>query len=211
MTSLWYNVRVRRLDMTEQEAVQDMVTGVVNDPTAPLTRTGLNIDKRVLERATPAKMYEDGGMKLLATTEICNRSFEVEFPTNKKTVMRYYNEFIETCYQCKLPPTFSLFAMYCGTTVNGYNKYMKQNAGSELGDALAQCKESIRSFIELSAMDGSMDKLIYFHQQKGYFDVVEKVELKHEVEYVDEEMSAAQIDAVISNLPPIDVTPIESD
>lgn len=204
-------MRVRRSDMTEQEAAQDMMQAVLCDPTAPLKRTGLNIDKAVLDKATPAKMYEDGGMKLLATNEICNRSFTVDFPTNKKTVVKYYNDFIETCYRCQLPPTFSLFAMYCGTTVNGYNRYMKQNAGSELGDALAQCKESIRSFIELSAMDGSMDKLIYFHQQKGYFDVVEKVELKHEVEYVDEEMSAAQIDAVISNLPPIDVTPIESD
>lgn len=197
--------------MTEQEAVRDMVDSVIANPDAPLTRTGLNIDKKVLALATPAKMYEDGGSKLMATTEICNRSFNVDFPTNKKTVVKYYNEFINLCYDCMLPPTLSLFAMYCGTTVNGYNKYMKQNAGSELGDALAQCKESIRAFIELSAMDGSMDKLIYFHQQKGYFDVVEKVELKHEVEHSVEEMTSAQIEAVINALPPIEVSPIESE
>lgn len=195
--------------MTSKDIVEMTVTQAIDHPELPLKNTGLKIPKAELELATPAKMYEDGGRKLKVTSDICNRGMYIDFPTNKKTVFKYYNEFIQYCYEYKIPPTFSLFAMWCGTTVAGYNKYMKQNAGSELGDALEECKEAMRSFIELAAMQGDVDRLIYFHQQKGYFDVVEKVEVKHDVEVNTEEMTAAQIDAVINSLPDIEVEVIE--
>lgn len=197
--------------MNSQEIVESTVTQAIDHPNAPLTYTGLNIPASQLKDATPAKMYEDGGRKLKVTSDICNRGMTVEFPTSRKMVFVYYNTFIEYCYEYRIPPTFSLFAMWCGTTVNGYNKYMKQARGSDLGNALEECKEAMRSFIELAAMQGDVDRLIYFHQQKGYFDVVEKVEVKHEVEAHTEELSTTEIDAVINALPPMEVEVIDQD
>ena len=200
---------LKEVNMNSMEIVESTISNAIDHPDMPLTHTGLNIPREQLERATPSKMYADGGRKLKVTNDICNRGMTVDFPTSHKQVFQYYNEFIRYCYDYQIPPTFSLFSMWCGTTVNGYNKYMKQARGSSLGDALEECKESVRSFIELAAMEGDVDKLIYFHQQKGYFDVVEKVEVKHEVEQVSEEMSPAQIDAVINALPPIEMEVVD--
>lgn len=186
------------------EIVEATVTSAIDHPDQPLTHTGLNIPRQQLELATPSRMYADGGRKLKVTSDICNRGMTIDFPTSHKQVYQYYNEFIAYCYEYQIPPTLSLFAMWCGTTVNGYNKYMKQARGSSLGDALEECKESVRSFIELAAMQGDVDKLIYFHQQKGYYDVVEKVEVKHDIDVTTEEMTPAEIDAVINALPPME-------
>lgn len=189
---------------TAVERVERTVENAIDNPDKPLVWAGLGMPRSVLDKVTPSKMYEDGGLKLAVTSEICARGMNVDFPTSKRMVFAYYTEFIEYCMEYRMPPTMSLFSMWCGTTVDGYNKYMKQAAGSDLGDALAECKESLRAFIEVSAMQGEVDKLIYFHQQKGYYDVVEKVEVKHDIDIQTEEMTEAQIDAFIASLPTVE-------
>lgn len=185
------------------------VEGAMEHPDEPLAFTGLNIPRDVLDQAPPSKMFADGGAKMKVVSDICSRGLSTPFPTTPAAVREYYAGFMEYCMEWRTPPTLSLFSLWCGTTVNGYNRHMRLAQGSDLGHALEECKESLRAFIEVSAMAGEVDKLLYFHQQKGYYDVVEKVEIKHDVDIREHEMTEAEIDAVIGSLPTVEYEEVE--
>lgn len=199
-----------------KQAISGIDTSLLS-PDTPLEYTGLNIPRSVLNEATPSRMYADGGARLKCVTDVCNRGLVVDKPTNPTTVIKYFNSFINYCYEYQLAPTLGLFALWCGTTVPGYNTLLRQWKNTPLGDALAKCKEALRDFIELAAIEGDLDKNIYLHMQKGYFDVVEKVKLEHEITESPDELSVMEIDAIISSITePVDtlhdvlVTPSES-
>ena len=96
--------------------------------------------------------------------------------------------------------TWGLFCLWIGSNDLDVDMRIKRET-DPLAGALKSCKRMIHSIIETAAMNGSLNPLIYFHQNKGYFGMVEKQEVKVEIDTTQTDLSAEQTDEKIKSLP----------
>lgn len=124
-----------------------------------------------------SKMYDDEGRRMMFVGEILSRCLGYkntpEWSAEDAALLcvRYFEDLVE----CKMPPTLSGLAMYMGWTLKQFD--YRLNREDSLGEVLGKAKEAVRLSIEQAAVDGAVNPLIYFHQQKAYHGVIERNEL----------------------------------
>jgi hypothetical protein len=136
---------------------------------------------------SPSKMYEDKGHKLNAVALLAARSMVAKMPRTRDGLILSLGDFFQFCGDNKLPPTIGGFAVWNGVSVQRVNQVERDKSNAEMSEAVTICKDSIRNFLELCAMDNSLNPIIYFHQNKVYYGAVENqvIQLRTEDNQVD--------------------------
>ena len=150
-----------------------------------------------------SKMMADGGKKLALADALLKLGQSRPKPHSSDELLERLYEYFAICQHQELPPTYPLFAVWCGmctTTLEG-----NYAVAFDVVETVKVCKETIRGFIELSAMDNTLSPLIYFHQQKVYFGAVETQRVQVETTTTPSER-LAEIEALVGSLKaPIEV------
>lgn len=159
-----------------------------------------------LTRSEESKLMSDGGRRLDMTDTLLKLGQTREQPTTEEALFERLYEYFAVCQHYSVPPTYPLFCVWCGMS-------MSQLEGSHarvyrLREAVALCRETIRGFLELSAMDNALSPLIYFHQQKVYFGAVETSKVQVE-EVTSDEEKMRELEGLISSITPVTVEVID--
>ena len=131
---------------------------------------------------SPSKMYEDGGHKMRVVQYLANRASTAKCPRTADGMFHEIEAFLTFCGNESVPPTIGGFAIWCGVTVTRYDQLVRNKEHAELAHAAGVCKEIIRNFLEISAMDGSLNPIVYFHNNKVYYGAVENQQVTIRVE-----------------------------
>lgn len=131
-----------------------------------------------MTKADDSKLMADEGRRLDIADTIFKLGKARARPNDEAEMYERLHEYFAICQHNKVPPTYPLFAVWCGMSI-------KELEGSHarlhnLKNAVDLCRETIRGFLELSAMDNALSPLIYFHQQKVYFGAVETAKVQIE-------------------------------
>ena len=156
----------------------------VSEPDKPLVSNGLagKLDSTKGMNVSPSKMFEDGGHKLAVVKYLAARSAQVEVPKTREEVFAYLEEFLTFCGDNGVPPTIGGFAIWCGVTVQRVNQIERDKSDLDRARAFSSAKEVIRNFLEVSAMDSTINPIVYFHQNKVYYGAVENQQVTVRVE-----------------------------
>jgi len=127
------------------------------------------------------KMYEDDGYKLNVIQYLASRGAGRPFPRTPLELIDSLQDFFTFCGLHKVPPTISCFSVWNGVSVPYVNQ-IEQDKSDPRSSIISACKEAIRGFLELSAMDGSLNFTIYLHQNKVYYGAVENQSVTFKVE-----------------------------
>lgn len=122
---------------------------------------------------SPSKLYEDGGHKMNVVQYLAHRGSTAVMPKVKAAVFAEAEAFLAFCAENKVPPTIGGFSIWCGVTVQRLDQISRDKSNAELAQAVGVVKEIIRNFLEISAMDSSLNPIVYFHQNKVYYGAVE--------------------------------------
>lgn len=139
----------------------------------------------LMTKADRSKLMQDEGRRLDIADTILKVGMARPKPITEEQLMERLYEYFALCQHHCTPPTYPLFAVWCGMSIGEMEKSHARIHG--LRNAVALCRETIRGFLELSAMDNALSPLIYFHQQKVYFGAVETAKIQVEETQNDEE------------------------
>ena len=118
------------------------------------------------------KMYEDKGLKLEVAKYLGARGGLVKFPRTVPDVFASLEDFFTFCGTYHVPTTIGGFAVWNGVSVQRVNQ-IERDKNDPRSEAISVCKDAIRNFLEMCAMDSSLNPIIYFHQNKVYYGAVE--------------------------------------
>ena len=149
---------------------------------------------------SPSKLYEDGGKKLESVQFLAQRGVSAVMPRDRVGLLKSLSEFFEFCGINTLPPTLGGFAVWNGITITRLNQLERDTTNSELSSAIGLCKECIRNFIEISAMDSSLNPIVYFHHNKVYYGAVENAGLTVKIEDNRQELTDEEYQSRIIEL-----------
>lgn len=154
-----------------------------------------------------AKMYEDGGHKLEVTKYLAVRGATAKFPTTVEGVYQSLEDFFTFCGMNRVPTTIGCFAVWNGVSMQRVNQIERDKTDLR-SEAISICKDSIRNFLELSAMDSSLNPIIYFHMNKVYYGAVENQSVTIRVEDNTSELGEDEFAERIKMLrgDPVDLT-----
>lgn len=164
----------------------------MENPEAPMVSHGIaNNALRTTDNmdVSPSKMYEDGGHKMRVVQYLAKRGSTAKCPRTADGMFAEIEAFLTFCGDNYVPPTIGGFAVWCGVTVNRYDQVCRNKENSELAHAAGVCKEIIRNFLEISAMDGSLNPIVYFHNNKVYYGAVENQQVTIRVDDNTQEIS----------------------
>jgi len=131
---------------------------------------------------SPSKLYEDGGHKLRVIQYLAHRGSTAKCPRDREGMFAEIEQFLEFCGVNKVPPTIGGFAVWCGITLVRFEQIIRDKNNAELAQSAGIVKEIIRNFLEISAMDSSLNPIVYFHQNKVYYGAVENQQVTVRVE-----------------------------
>lgn len=155
----------------------------------------------ILEKSPTSKLMDDKGHRLDVADTIIKLGRARPRPTTEDELVERLYEYFGVCQYNKVPPTYPLFSVWCGMSIEELEKHHARVYN--LKNAVALCRETIRGFLELSAMDNALSPLIYFHQQKVYFGAVETAKIQvEEVRTEDEQLK--EIEQLIKGIKPLE-------
>ena len=149
---------------------------------------------------SPSKLYEDGGHKLEVIRYLARRGATMKCPRTREGMFEELEAFLEFCGVNKVPPTIGGFAVWCGITLTRFEQIVRDKRNDELAQAAGVVKEVIRNFLEISAMDSSLNPIVYFHQNKVYFGAVENQSVTVKVEDNETEITPEEYAARVELL-----------
>lgn len=157
-------------------------------------------------RANPQQfsmVFKDKGLRMKALGAISEKARVTDFPTEAATVYEEFAQYMEYCETFFIPPSLGMFAVWCGTNIDDFNKHMKayRTSRPDVASALEVCKETLRGFLESKAVDGDIAPAVYLHQNKAYFDAVETSTVRHESASDQHVRDSAAIAEVIDLIP----------
>lgn len=138
---------------------------------------------------SPNKLYEDGGHKVDVIRFIAAKCAISLPPATPHELYESLEAFLGFCTEQRVPPTIGLFAVWNGITQNRYNQITRDANDNARAQAFSNAKELIRSFLEIAAMDNDVNPIVYFHQQKTQYDMVENQQVTVRVEDNTREIS----------------------
>lgn len=168
---------------TKEKVLAD-IERYLKHPDEPMVSHGLagRLESTKGMNVSPSKMFEDGGHKLAVVRYMASRAGNVKVPMTREEVLEYLDDFLTFCGDNKVPPTIGGFAVWCGVTVNRINQIERDRSDVERANAFSYAKEVIRNFLEVSAMDSTINPIVYFHQNKVYYGAVENQLVTHRVD-----------------------------
>lgn len=168
---------------TKEKVLAD-IERYLTHPDEPMVSNGLagKLEATKGMNVSPSKMFEDGGHKLAVVRYMAARAALVEVPASREEVYEYLEEFLTFCGDNQVPPTIGGFAVWCGVTVNRINQIERDKSDPDRARAFSSAKEVIRNFLEVSAMDATINPIVYFHQNKVYYGAVENQVVTHRVD-----------------------------
>ena len=198
---MWYPKRTMRKECrTADELIQEsekpsVTPGSKGKALADLRTYMKNPDKPMVPRGTsinslastdnmniaPSKLYEDGGHKLNWLKALAERGTISRLSDTREGILTSCEEYLTFCGDNKIPPTIAAFALWNGISLSRLNQ-IERGENQDVSDAIAYCKDVIRTFLELSAMDSTLNPIIYFHQQKVYYGAVENQQVNVHIE-----------------------------
>ena len=131
---------------------------------------------------SPSKMYEDGGHKMRVVKYLAARGSMAKCPRTREGMFEQIEAFLTFCGDNKVPPTLGGFAIWNGVTITRLDQIARDKTKPDLAEAASVAKEIIRNFLEISAMDSSLNPIIYFHQNKVYYGAVENAQVTVRIE-----------------------------
>jgi hypothetical protein len=146
----------------------------ISNPDDPITSASNLVTLRSMGGIAPSKMYEDKGHKLRVVKYIAHKGMTTPRPKTVEAMNVELLNFLTFCEETYTPPTFGLFAIWCGSTVQTFNSVKPVD---DVYRGIQFAKDCIRNFIEVSAMEGSVNPIVYFHQNKVYYGAVENVNI----------------------------------
>ena len=157
-------------------------------------------------RANPQQfsmVFKDKGLRMKALSAISEKARVTDFPTEAAIVYDEFSQYMEYCETFFIPPSLGMFAVWCGTNIDDFNKHMKayRTSRPDVASALEVCKETLRGFLESKAVDGDIAPAVYLHQNKAYFDAVETSTVRHESVSDQHVRDSAAIAEVIDLIP----------
>jgi len=135
-----------------------------------------------------SKMYEDGGHKVRVIAALAERGRNTIFPRSKDDLFDSLGSFFAFCGANYVPPTIGLFAVWNGVSVQRVNQ-IERDKSDPRSASVSVCKDAIRNFLEVSAMDGQLNPILYFHMNKVYYGAVENQQVTVRVEDNTREIS----------------------
>lgn len=153
-----------------------------------------------------SKLMADHGKRLDFADTVLRLGRTRPSPTTGDELVERLYEYFSVCQHNEIPPSYPLFSVWCGMSIEELEG--KHSRLYNIKDAVSLCRETIRGFLELSAMDNALSPLIYFHQQKVYFGAVETAKVQIEEVKSDEE-KLRELDSIIASIQPIDTNVID--
>jgi hypothetical protein len=178
---------------TKEKVIADL-TRYVENPDKPMVREGLLVALKNSQNmnVTPAKMFEDGGHKINAIQVMAARCGVVHPPKDPADVFQSLEDFFAFCGENQVPVTLGGFAIWNGVTQTMIGKIERDTRHPERAEAFAKAKECIRTFLEISAYDGTLNPILWFHTNKVSFGAVENQQVTVHVEDNTSEMTPAE-------------------
>lgn len=122
----------------------------------------------------PRKLFEDDGHKINVMRFLNARIGNVTPAKTPEQIYATFERFLTFCGDNAVPPTISIWAVWNGVSLTMMNKAERDiTRDPERAHALSVCKEMIRSFLELAALEGTINPILWFHANKVYFGAVE--------------------------------------
>lgn len=159
-----------------------------------------------MTKSSESKLMADDGRRLDIADSIFKLGKARPKPTTETEMYERLHEYFSLCQNYKVGPTYPLFAVWCGMSIEEMEKGHARL--HNLKNAVSLCRETIRGFLELSAMDNALSPLIYFHQQKVYFGAVETAKIQVEETKSDDE-KLDELSDLLQSLKPTDAEVIE--
>lgn len=150
---------------------------------------------------TPTALYKDKGARLETVRAICQRAKEVNPPTTYDGILDELDAFLEFCGRRFIPPTYGLYAAWCGTSSNAMDERAAHAKDPSYTQGINLVKEIIRGFLETAAMEGDISPRLYMHQNMAYFNARENLTITHEVSSNVAELTADEVNEIIDILP----------
>jgi hypothetical protein len=144
----------------------------------PFARFPVKVDPS--QKLTPMKMYEDGGRKVAILATLGQRAATQRFPKTAEGVFTSLEDMLRFCMEYQLAPTLGIFAIWNGVTMQ--RVWQIENGDDERARAVSVCKETIRSIIEQSAIEGTFNPLLFFNAMKSQYGLAENVTVTHRTE-----------------------------
>lgn len=177
-TALDRQAKGKPLSGTQEKVLADLERYVKN-PDKPMVPVAI-ANKLAATRnmgISPSKMFEDKGHKVDVIRYLAARGYSAVFPSTADGLIAELDEYLQFMTENMVPPTIGGFAIWCGVTLVRYEQIARdQNASSgEVAKAARFARECIRQFLEIAALEGTVNALIFFHSQKVYYGYTEQV------------------------------------
>lgn len=160
---------------TKEESLRQLDSYLTN-PDAPMVAPGVagnHLASTTNMCVAPTSMYKDDGNRLKCLMEIMSISRDTRCPTDPSGLYDKLESYFAFCGSHGIPITVGVFAVWCGVSLTRLNQIGRDKTRPEMVEAVDKCKDFIRGFTEMCAMDGDLNPIIYFHQNKVYFGAVE--------------------------------------
>lgn len=148
-------------------------------------------------------VFKDKGLRLKAMGAIAEHGRVTDFPKNEAALFAEFEQYMNYCYTFMISPTIGMFAVWLGVSLKEWERRadVYEAKDPSMAATMNMCKETIRGFIESQTLDGNIPPAVYLHQNKAYYDAVEKVEVTHTNVTDAHVRDSAQIASVIEMLP----------
>lgn len=148
-------------------------------------------------------VFKDKGLRLRAMSAIAEHGRVTEFPKDDLELFNEFEQYMNYCYTFMVSPTIGMFAVWLGVSLEDWERREGEYDAKRptMAATMRMCKETIRGFIESQTMDGNIPPAVYLHQNKAYYDAVEKAEVVHTNVTDAHVRDSVQIQNVIDLLP----------
>jgi hypothetical protein len=178
---------------TKEKVVADL-TRYVETPDAPMIPHGIAAalaETRNMDTA-PSQMFRDKGHKVNAIRYMASRAGLVHPPKEPTEIFQMLEDFFVFCSDNHVPITLGGFALWCGVTQTMIGKIERDTRRPERAEAFAKAKECIRTFLEMTAYEGDLNAILWFHANKVSFGAVENQGVIVQVEDNTHEISESE-------------------
>lgn len=196
-----------KLQPGTKEKVLSDIARYLENPDLPMVKDGLvgRLSSTANMNIPPSKMYEDEGHKVDVLRFLSAKCATSLPPATPQELYASLDEFFSFCAQQRVPPTIGLFSVWNGVTMQRYNQIARDMRDPLRAEAFNNAKELIRGFLEIAALENDVNYLLYFHQNKTMYDLVENQQVTVRVEDNTRELSEDEREARMRSLESVDL------
>ena len=118
------------------------------------------------------KMFEDNGRKIDVVALMAHKAEMTRFPETPEALFESFDKLLAFCKEYHVAPTQGIFALWNGVTMQRVWQ-IENDKTDPRSPVVGICKETIRQFIEQSALEGTVNPILYFNQMKSQFSLPE--------------------------------------